>query len=211
MPRDARAQRRNAERRRCSRSVPSRPRARRRDRGRGRRSGRLADLHVDHTAPGRLEPRRGRDHVHDHERRARRCAPRAAASGRLLSSTAIARRRALAPLPPHLPDWYRHVCHRGEPAKIPVRSLVQVNGKAANAHRIGLFLRVPSAQLTARPCAALTAAPKDRIRNRVANAITARSWTWRRWCGRGGRAFPLSRLESRLRCPRCGSRYVVVL
>jgi len=26
-----------------------------------------------------------------------------------------------------------------------------------------------------------------------------------------GRAFPLSRLESRLRCPRCGSRTVVVL
>jgi DNA-directed RNA polymerase subunit RPC12/RpoP len=26
-----------------------------------------------------------------------------------------------------------------------------------------------------------------------------------------GRGFPLSRLESRLRCPRCGSRYVVVL
>ena len=26
-----------------------------------------------------------------------------------------------------------------------------------------------------------------------------------------GRAFPLSRLDSRLRCPRCGSRYVVVL
>jgi hypothetical protein len=26
-----------------------------------------------------------------------------------------------------------------------------------------------------------------------------------------GRAFPLSRLESRLHCPRCGSRYVVVL
>jgi hypothetical protein len=26
-----------------------------------------------------------------------------------------------------------------------------------------------------------------------------------------GRAFPLSRLESRLRCPRCGSREVVVL
>jgi len=26
-----------------------------------------------------------------------------------------------------------------------------------------------------------------------------------------GRAFPLSRLESRLRCPRCGSRYVVIL
>jgi transposase-like protein len=26
-----------------------------------------------------------------------------------------------------------------------------------------------------------------------------------------GRAFPLSRLESRLRCPRCGSRYVVTL
>jgi len=26
-----------------------------------------------------------------------------------------------------------------------------------------------------------------------------------------GRVFPLSRLESRLRCPRCGSRYVVVL
>jgi hypothetical protein len=26
-----------------------------------------------------------------------------------------------------------------------------------------------------------------------------------------GRAFPLSRLECRLRCPRCGSRYVVVL
>ena len=25
------------------------------------------------------------------------------------------------------------------------------------------------------------------------------------------RAFPLSRLESQLRCPRCGSRYVVVL
>ena len=25
-----------------------------------------------------------------------------------------------------------------------------------------------------------------------------------------GRAFPLSRLESCLRCPRCGSRYVVV-
>lgn len=26
-----------------------------------------------------------------------------------------------------------------------------------------------------------------------------------------GRAFPLSRLESRLRCPKCGSRDVVVL
>jgi predicted RNA-binding Zn-ribbon protein involved in translation (DUF1610 family) len=26
-----------------------------------------------------------------------------------------------------------------------------------------------------------------------------------------GRAFPLSRLESRLRCPKCGSRNVVVL
>jgi DNA-directed RNA polymerase subunit RPC12/RpoP len=26
-----------------------------------------------------------------------------------------------------------------------------------------------------------------------------------------GRAFPLSRLESRLRCPRCGSRNLVVL
>jgi len=26
-----------------------------------------------------------------------------------------------------------------------------------------------------------------------------------------GRALPLSRLESRLRCPRCGSRHVVVL
>jgi hypothetical protein len=26
-----------------------------------------------------------------------------------------------------------------------------------------------------------------------------------------GSAFPLSRLESRLRCPKCGSRYVVVL
>jgi hypothetical protein len=26
-----------------------------------------------------------------------------------------------------------------------------------------------------------------------------------------GRAFPLSRLESRLRCPRCGSHNVVVL
>ena len=26
-----------------------------------------------------------------------------------------------------------------------------------------------------------------------------------------GRAFPLSRLESRLRCPRCGSRNVVML
>lgn len=26
-----------------------------------------------------------------------------------------------------------------------------------------------------------------------------------------GRGFPLSRLESRLRCPRCGSRDVVVL
>jgi len=26
-----------------------------------------------------------------------------------------------------------------------------------------------------------------------------------------GREFPLSRLESRLRCPRCGSRNVVVL
>ena len=26
-----------------------------------------------------------------------------------------------------------------------------------------------------------------------------------------GRAFPLSRLESRLRCPRCGSRNIVVM
>jgi hypothetical protein len=26
-----------------------------------------------------------------------------------------------------------------------------------------------------------------------------------------GRAFPLSRLESRLRCPKCGSRNVVIL
>ncbi len=26
-----------------------------------------------------------------------------------------------------------------------------------------------------------------------------------------GRAFPLSRLETRLRCPRCGSRDIVVL
>jgi len=26
-----------------------------------------------------------------------------------------------------------------------------------------------------------------------------------------GRAFPLSRLETRLRCPKCGSRHIVVL
>ena len=36
--------------------------------------------------------------------------------------------------------------------------------------------------------------------------LDMRTLVWTR-----GRAFPLSRLETRLRCPRCGSRDVVVL
>ena len=45
----------------------------------------------------------------------------------------------------------------------------------------------------------------------IPNAATGTSWTWRRWSRRGGRRFPISRLESRLRCPKCGSRDVVLL
>lgn len=38
------------------------------------------------------------------------------------------------------------------------------------------------------------------------NELDMETLVWTR-----GKAFPLSRLESRLRCPRCGSRNVVVL
>jgi hypothetical protein len=38
------------------------------------------------------------------------------------------------------------------------------------------------------------------------NELDMETLVWTR-----GRGFPLSRLESRLRCPRCGSRDVVVL
>jgi hypothetical protein len=50
---------------------PGERRLRRRDRGRRSAGRRLADLHVDHAPSGRFEPRRGRDHVHHHERRHR--------------------------------------------------------------------------------------------------------------------------------------------
>ena len=43
------------------------------------------------------------------------------------------------------------------------------------------------------------------------NAITARSSTLGTLVWTRGRAFPLSRLSSGLRRPRCGSRYVVAL
>src|SRR5262249_30524880 len=39
------------------------------------------------------------------------------------------------------------------------------------------------------PCAAPMAAPRARARNRAVSAATAGSWTWRRWCGRGGGRF----------------------
>ena len=57
-----------------------------------------------------------------------------------------------------------------------------------------------------------TAAPKGRVRrieSRMqlpAKELDMETLVWTR-----GRAFPLSRLESRLRCPRCEYRYVVVL
>lgn len=59
--------------------------------------------------------------------------------------------------------------------------------------------------------AARTVGKTARIQSRAVNARTARSWTWRRWVCTRGREFPLSRLESRLRCPRCGGRNLVVL
>jgi len=42
-------------------------------------------------------------------------------------------------------------------------------------------------------------------------SITGPNRIWRHWFGRGGLGFPLARLESRLKCPRCGSRRVVLL
>ena len=49
------------ERRRCQRVT------RRRDGGRRRARGRLADFHMDDPPPLRLETRRGGDHIHHHE------------------------------------------------------------------------------------------------------------------------------------------------
>src|ERR1019366_6034691 len=57
--------------------------------------------------------------------------------------------------------------------------------------------------------AALTAAVTALAPSRVANASTEKNWTWRHWYGRAGEPSPLSRLESRLRCPQCGSRQIV--
>ena len=49
-------------------SVASKVTARGLDRARGRRCRRLADLHVDDATARRLDARRRRHHVHDHER-----------------------------------------------------------------------------------------------------------------------------------------------
>ena len=50
--------------------------------------------------------------------------------------------------------------------------------------------------------------PRSRSSRECANRkeLDMETLVWTR-----GRGFPLSRLESRLRCPRCGSRNVVVL
>ena len=69
MARDARAQRRNAERLGIAEPARRQRRARRRERGRRRRRRRLADLHVDDAPAGGLDARRRRHHVHHHERR----------------------------------------------------------------------------------------------------------------------------------------------
>ena len=54
---------------RCRRAGRIKRRARGIERGRRRGRRRLADLHVDHPAAGRLDARRRRHHVHHHERR----------------------------------------------------------------------------------------------------------------------------------------------
>ena len=68
MARDARAQRRDAERLGVAQR-PGKRRARCRDRACGRRRRRLSDLHVDHLAAGGLDAAGCRHHVHHHERR----------------------------------------------------------------------------------------------------------------------------------------------
>jgi hypothetical protein len=68
VPRDARAQRGNAERLGIAQAARRKRRARGRDRARGRRCRRLADLHVDDVTARCLDARRRRHHVHDHER-----------------------------------------------------------------------------------------------------------------------------------------------
>ena len=54
---------------------------------------------------------------------------------------------------------------------------------------------------------------RAQLQIRVGSAPTGRSWIWRLPAGRvrAVEHFPLSRLESRLRCPRCGSRSMVVM
>ena len=66
--RDARAQARHAERLGIAEPARCKRRARGRNRARGRRCRRLADLHVDDATARRLDARRRRHHVHDHER-----------------------------------------------------------------------------------------------------------------------------------------------
>jgi len=46
---------------------------------------------------------------------------------------------------------------------------------------------------------------------RIARAPTRKELDMETLVWTRGRGFPLSRLETRLRCPRCGSREVVVL
>ena len=69
VPRDARAQRRNAERLGVAQRALAEHGLHRRNRGRRRADRRLADLHVNDLAARRLDPGRRRHHVHHHERR----------------------------------------------------------------------------------------------------------------------------------------------
>ena len=69
VPRDARPQRRNAERLGIAQRALAEHGLHRRDRRRRRAHRRLADLHVNDLAARRLDPGRRRHHVHHHERR----------------------------------------------------------------------------------------------------------------------------------------------
>ena len=69
VPRDARAQRRDAERLGVADVAEIERRLRGATRGARRRRGRLADLHVHDAPAARLDARRRRHHVHHHEGR----------------------------------------------------------------------------------------------------------------------------------------------
>jgi hypothetical protein len=69
VPRDARAQRGNAERFGVTQRALAERGLHRRDRRRRRAERRLTDLHVNDLAARRLDPRSGRHHVHHHEGR----------------------------------------------------------------------------------------------------------------------------------------------